>query len=90
VTLANHKSALKRAKQNETKRIRNKVVKTRVKNVVKGLRAAAANPDSEQLSVQLQEVQSIIDRASKGKAMHKRTAARKISRLTKLVNTASA
>jgi small subunit ribosomal protein S20 len=88
--LANHKSALKRAKQNETKRIRNKVVKTRVKNAVKGLRAATASPEGEQLSGQLQQVQSIIDKASKGKAMHKRTAARKISRLTKLVNAASA
>jgi len=84
--LANHKSALKRAKQNETKRIRNKVVKTRVKNAVKGLRGAAAETPAAELSTQLQEVQSIIDRASKGKAMHKRTAARKISRLAKLVN----
>lgn len=88
--MANHKSALKRAKQNETKRIRNKMVKSRVKKVVKDLRAAAADPAAEPLTPRFQEVQSIIDKASKGKAMHKRTAARKISRLAKRVHSVSA
>ncbi|MBW2449035.1 MAG: 30S ribosomal protein S20, partial [Deltaproteobacteria bacterium] len=33
--MANHKSALKRARQNELNRLRNKAVKTRVKSIVK-------------------------------------------------------
>ena len=38
--MANHKSALKRAGQNERRRLRNKAVQTRVKNVVKDVRQA--------------------------------------------------
>ena len=38
--MANHKSALKRAKQSETKRLRNKAVKTRVKHLVKNVHQA--------------------------------------------------
>ena len=40
--MANHKSALKRAGQNERRRLRNKAVQTRVKNVVKDVRLAVA------------------------------------------------
>ena len=40
--MANHKSALKRAKQNENRQMRNKTVKTRVKNIVKDVRLGSA------------------------------------------------
>ncbi|MGB2689448.1 MAG: 30S ribosomal protein S20, partial [Desulfobacterales bacterium] len=39
--MANHKSALKRARQNEIRRLRNKSVKTRVKTIVKDVRLSA-------------------------------------------------
>ena len=39
--LANHKSAIKRARQNEIRRQRNRAVKTRVKGIIKDVTAAA-------------------------------------------------
>jgi len=89
--VANHKSALKRARQNEIRRMRNKSSKTRVKSVVKEVRAAAESGEgAEGLQTQLNEAKSAIAKAAKSGVIHKRTAARKVSRLTKLVNSASA
>ena len=87
--MANHKSALKRARQSETKRLRNKATKTRVKNVVKEVRTAAADASNDQTVNTLNTAKSAIDKAAKKGVIHKRTAGRKISRLSKLVNSAS-
>ena len=85
--MANHKSALKRARQNETRRLRNKSSKTTVKNTVKDLRTAANNNENKESAVKrLDTAKSVIDKAAKKGIIHKRTAARKISRLSKLVN----
>ena len=88
--MANHKSALKRAKQNEEKRMRNRATKTRVKKVVKEVRLSANEATKEATGAKLTTAQSIIDKAAKKGVLHKKTAARKISRLNKLVNTISA
>jgi small subunit ribosomal protein S20 len=85
--LANHKSALKRARQNEIKRIRNRAVKTRVKKVVKNIRLSLEERSSDTATDQLNTAKSIIDKAAKKGVIHKKTAARKISRLSKRVNT---
>ena len=84
--MANHKSALKRAGQNEIRRIRNKAVKTRVKNITKELRAAVDETQKDKALADLNVAQSIIDTAAKKGVLHKKTASRKISRLTKLIN----
>jgi small subunit ribosomal protein S20 len=86
--LANHKSALKRARQNELSRLRNKTVKTRLKSIVKNVRFSAEESSNEDVSAKLVAAQSLIDKASKKGVIHKKTAARKISRLSKLVNSA--
>jgi small subunit ribosomal protein S20 len=88
--LANHKSAVKRARQNEIRRLRNKTTKTRIKSIVKEVRSAAEGDSAEERKTKLNTAQSVIDKASKKGVIHKRTAARKISRLTKLANSASA
>ncbi len=88
--MANHKSALKRARQNQQRRMRNKAVKTRVKNVVKDVRQTAAENAGQDLVEKLNLAQSVIDKAAKKGVLHKRTAARKISRLSKLVNSRAA
>ena len=82
--MANHKSALKRARQNENRRLRNKSVKTRVKSAVKDVRTAGDDAPAK-----LDEAKSVIDKAAKRGVIHKRTAARKISRLAKHVNSVS-
>ena len=86
--MANHKSALKRARQNELSRLRNKAVKTRVKSIVKDVRFSVEESSNGDVMAKLISAQSLIDKASKKGVIHKRTAARKISRLSKLVNSA--
>jgi small subunit ribosomal protein S20 len=87
--VSNHKSALKRANQNEVRRIRNRAVKTRVKNVIKEVRQAATGTAADTTAAAtLLTAQSAIDKAVKKGVLHKRTAARKIARLAKLTQAA--
>ncbi len=86
--MANHKSALKRARQNELSRLRNKAVKTRVKSTVKDVRFSVEESSNGDVMAKLNAAQSLIDKTSKKGVIHKKTAARKISRLSKLVNSA--
>jgi small subunit ribosomal protein S20 len=83
--VANHKSALKRAGQNARRRLRNKAVQTRVKNVVKDVRLAVAQ-GAENAVEQLNAAKSAIDKAAKKGVLHKKTASRKVSRLNRQVN----
>ncbi len=85
--MANHKSALKRATQNEIRRVRNKSTKTRIKKVTKEVRLSLNEDSSEMTLKKLNTAQSLIDSAAKKGVIHKKTAARKISRLSKLVVT---
>ena len=84
--MANHKSALKRARQNEIKRMRNKVVRTGTKSIIKKVRAAVSENSAEKAMAELNNAKSVIDRAAQKGILHKKNAGRKISRLTKLVN----
>jgi small subunit ribosomal protein S20 len=84
--LANHASALKRARQNETRSLRNRATKTRVKHMVKTVRQGVAAKSAEEAGVKLNSAKALIDKAAKKGVIHKKTAARKISRLAKLVN----
>ena len=88
--MANHKSALKRAGQNQRRRLRNRIVKTRVKNVVKSVRQAASNNSVEETASSLKTAQAAIDKAAKKGVLHKRTAARKVARLAKLAQSVKA
>lgn len=88
--MANHPSALKRARQNERRRLRNKAYRTRVKNVVKTVRAAVAEKASDKAQEALaQAVPLIMKAASKG-VFHRNNSARKIARLAKAVQQISA
>ena len=84
--MANHKSAEKRARQNENRRVRNKAVKTRIKRVTKDVSLEAGKASKDGALTKLNTAKSIIDKAVKKGVIHKKTAARKISRLSKLVN----
>ena len=65
--------------------MRNRTVKTRTRSVVKSTRQAAGNNDKDAALKELQAAQSVIDKAAKKGVIHKNTAARKISRLNKLI-----
>lgn len=88
--MANHKSALKRARQNEIRRMRNKSYRTRVNNVTKQVRLAEGESSGETITTTLNIAKSVIDIAAKKGIIHKKTAARKISRLSKFANTSVA
>lgn len=83
--MANHKSAAKRAIQNEKKRLRNKSIRTKVKNVTKNLHLIIKEKSGDEITAILTKAQSVIDKAAKKGVIHKKTAARKISRLTRFV-----
>jgi len=85
--LANHKSALKRNRQSLVRRERNRTNRTKVKTAVKKIDAAIAVEASvEKAREALVAAVPIIERAAGKGAFHKKTASRKISRLTKKVN----
>ncbi|MGE0085414.1 MAG: 30S ribosomal protein S20 [Desulfococcaceae bacterium] len=88
--MANHKSAIKRARQSENRNARNRAVKTRVKNITKNVRQTVGEGTQEVALAKLTEAQSVIAKAAKKGIIHKRAASRKISRLARLVNTLSA
>lgn len=83
--MANHKSAKKRAKQNLVRRQRNRSVKTKLKTLEKKLRAAKESGDDSIMELMRQN-QSALQKASQKGIIHKNTASRKISRLSKLVH----
>ena len=82
--MANHKSAKKRAKQNEKKRLRNKIVRTSMRTAIKNVREAVESK-SEDIGNILNKTKSLIDKAAKKGVIHRNTANRNKSRLTKLV-----
>jgi small subunit ribosomal protein S20 len=86
--LANHASAIKRNLQSQKRRLRKRVVKTRIKTVVKQVHAAHKTDEGDAASLpeRLRAAQSLIDKAAKKGVLHKRTAARKISRLARRAN----
>ncbi|MBW1645050.1 MAG: 30S ribosomal protein S20 [Deltaproteobacteria bacterium] len=83
--MANHKSALKRIRQNEKRRLRNRQITSRMKTAIKQYRqAAAAGGEPAALQEMLARVTRIIDKAATKGVLHRRNASRKISRLTRL------
>lgn len=85
-TLATHKSAIKRAKQNEIRNLRNKSNRTRVKNVIKHVRAAIDEQSADKARAALATAVPVIQKAAKQGAIHRKNASRKISRLARQVN----
>ena len=83
--MANHKSAKKRAKQSQVRRLRNRSAKTTLKNLEKSLRAAQES-GADTKDELMRQTQSAIHKAAKKGILHKKTASRKISRLYKFIN----
>lgn len=84
--MANHKSALKRNKQNAVRAARNTHVRSTMRTLVKAVRESAAAGNKDAAQEALNKVIPYIDKTSTKGVIHKATASRKISRLTKLVN----
>ncbi|MCI6298462.1 MAG: 30S ribosomal protein S20 [Campylobacter sp.] len=84
--MANHKSAAKRARQTIKRTEANRFYRTRLKNITKAVRQAAANGDKtaaqEALKVANKNIHSFVSRGF----LKKQTASRLVSRLALLVN----
>ncbi|WP_010177289.1 30S ribosomal protein S20 [Aquimarina agarilytica] len=80
--MANHKSALKRIRSNEAKRLRNKYQHKTTRNAIKKLREA----DKEEATTLLPSVIGMLDKLAKNNIIHKNKAANVKSKLTKHVS----
>ncbi len=83
--MATHKSALKRSKQSKEKRLKNRNVKSNLKTTIKAVTAAIEAKDPKKAQEVLSQVTPVINKAASKGVIHKKNAARKISRLTKQV-----
>ena len=81
--MANIKSQIKRNRQNERQRVRNKAVRSRLKTEAKKVRDAAQSGDAEATTTQLRMTARLLDKAASKGVVHKRTAARRKSKLAK-------
>lgn len=84
--MANIKSAKKRIEVAEANALRNKMVKSEVKTLVKKVDAAVAANDKAAATEALANAVVAIDKAAAKGIYHKNTAARKVSRITLAVN----
>ncbi len=84
--MANIKSAKKRILVTETKAARNKAIRSEVKTSIKKVEAAVAANDKAAAQAALVNATSVIESACSKGVYHKNNAARKVSRLSKLVN----
>lgn len=81
--MANHKSAEKRIRANEAKRLRNRYQHKTTRTIIKRLRTSTVKADAQEL---LKQVVSMIDKLAKKDIIHWKKAANQKSKLTRLVN----
>ena len=84
--MANHKSAEKRNRQAQVKRVRNRAVRSKMKTVIKNLNEAIETGNAEEAKTALASAVPVIAKTASKGTIHKKNASRKISRLTKRVN----
>ena len=84
--MANIKSAKKRVLVAERNRLRNQAFRTSIKTAVKKVLELAKSEDKDALNAALSKTYQLCDKAVSKGILHKNTAARKKSRLTKAVN----
>ena len=87
--MATHASALKRARQSEKRRIRNVSFKSGLKSHTKKVLQAVEGKNPEEARKALAGAIPAFQKAAGKGTIHKKTAARKISLLTKKVNSLS-
>jgi len=80
-------SALKRARQAEKNRLRNKAVRTEIRTVSKKVETAVDKKDKAEAQKAFMEASEVISKAASKGVIHKNTASRKISRLARLAHT---
>ena len=84
--MAHSLSAQKRVRQSAKKNRINHSRKNQIKSQIKALEEAVEKGDSDAAEAQLKDIYKSLDKVSSTSTMHKKTAARKKSRLTSKVN----
>ncbi len=84
--MATHKSAIKRARQSEKRRQRNKAALSTMKTIIKKVYTSMEGKDPQEISAHLKEATSYIDKIADKGIIHKNKASRIVSRLTNKVN----
>ena len=80
--MANTKSAIKRIRTNEKRRVRNRAVRSRVRSLLKTARTAVTAPGDDARAAVLQAIRTLDKAVTKG-VLHRNTAARKKSALAR-------
>ena len=84
--MANHKSAIKRNRQSLVRRARNRANSSKMKTAIKAVDAAIEEQSVEKAQAALRAAIPVIQKVASKGTLHKKTASRKVSRLTKRVN----
>jgi small subunit ribosomal protein S20 len=84
--MANHFSALKRARQTETRSVRNRANTSRLRGALRDLREALAKGDKAAAETVFRQTVSALDKAIQKGVIHENTASRYKSRLNARVN----
>ncbi len=79
--MANHFSALKRARQTEKRTAANRAIRSRVRTALRSLRTSLASKDSQAAGASFNSAVSELDKAVRKGVLHKNTASRYKSRL---------
>lgn len=87
--MPNHKSAEKRVRQNERRRLINRSNRARLRTSIKNLRSALKGGNANEVKSLLPQTVSEIDKAVQKGVLHRNAAARQKSRLTVRVNAAA-
>jgi len=88
--MANHYSALKRARQTETKTARNRANTSRLRTALRSFRESLAKGDKQAAQQQFRQTVSALDKAIQKGTIHENTASRYKSRLSARLNALSA
>jgi small subunit ribosomal protein S20 len=81
--VANIKSQIKRNRQNEGRRVRNKAIRSQLKTEVKKAQQASQGGDAQAAQDQVRATSRLLDKAVSKGVVHKRTAARRKSKLAR-------
>ena len=86
--MATHKSAVKRAKQNAKRRIRNRTVRSAYRTEIKKFLSLIEDKNLEDAKTLLPQIHQVVDKAHSKGVIHKKTASRKKSNLSVALNKA--
>jgi small subunit ribosomal protein S20 len=81
--MANHKSAIKRHRQSEVRRVRNNAARSRIRHAIRQVRESLTAREVETAQTRLHTAESLLGKAVTKGVLHKKTASRYLSRLSR-------